>query len=219
MIGRLPTHQLAGVVVLVSFLAGCAVTGGWQPEREGKDVRVDFREYPGSAVPEFRAVVTIDASRSRVVSVMTDFGAWPEWVYGCSHAAVLQTIGYTEAYVYQVTELPIVRDRDMLMHAEMMTTDDEMVIEVESVPDYCENNERSACRVPNESNLVRVTELSATFRIRRLDNDQVEVSWQQHLEPGGHIPAWATRLLLVRVPVWSLRQLKQLAEADTLSGG
>lgn len=219
MIAYLRTHQLAGVVVLVTFLSSCAVTGGWQPKREGKDVRVEFREYPGSAIPEFRAVVTIEASRSSVVSVMTDFGAWPEWVYGSRHAEILQTIGYTEAYVYQVTGLPIVRDRDMLMHAEMTTTDDEMVIEVESVPDYCENNERSSCRVPNESDLVRVTELSATFRIRQLDNDQVEVIWQQHLDPGGHIPAWATRLMLPRVPVWSLRELKQLAEADTLSGG
>lgn len=214
MIANLPTHQLAGVVVLVIFLAGCAITGDWQPESEGKDVRVDFRAYPGSAIPEFRAVVTIDASRSSVVSVMTDFGGWPEWVYGCRHAEILQTIGYTRAYVYQVTELPVVRDRDMLMHAEMKAMDDEVVIEVESVPNYCENNERSSCRVPNESDLVRVTELSATFRIKQLDNDQVEVSWHQHLDPGGNIPSWATRLMLGKVPTWTLRRLKQLVEAD-----
>lgn len=215
MIARLSTHQLAGVAVLVLFLTGCAVTGGWQPGREGEDVRVDFREYPGSVIPEFRAVVTIDASRSSVVSVMTDFDAWPEWVYGCRHAKILQTIGYTEAYVYQVTGLPIVRDRDMLMHAEMTTADDEVIIEVESVPDYCENNERSSCRVPNESDLVRVTQLSATFRIKRLDNDQVKVIWQQHFDPGGSIPSWATRLMLLKVPTWSLRRLKQLAEGDS----
>lgn len=214
MIERLPTYQLAGVIVLVTFLSGCAVTGGWQPERDGKDVRVDFREYPGSAIPEFRAVITIHASRSSVVSVMTDFGAWPEWVYGCRHAEILQTIGYTRAYVYQVTELPIVRDRDMLMHAEMTAMEDEVVIEVESVPDYCKNNERSSCRVPNESDLVRVRELSATFRIKQLDDDQVEVSWQQHFDPGGNIPSWATRLMLAKVPTWSLQRLKQLAEAD-----
>lgn len=213
MIARLPTHELAGVVALMVLLAGCTVTGGWQPVREDKDVRVDFRKYPGSAIPEFRAAVTIDASRSSVVSVMTDFGAWPEWVYGCRQAEILQTIGYTEAYVYQVTGLPIVRDRDMLMHAEMTATIDEVVIEVESVPNYCENNGRSSCRVPNESDLVRVTELSATFRIRQLDNDQVEVIWQQHLDPGGKIPSWATRLMLAKVPTWSLRRLKQLAEA------
>jgi len=208
-----------GVLLTVVLLAGCAVTGGWQPVRDSKAVQVYLREHPNSPIPEFRAVTTFNASLGRVVSILTDFGAWSDWVYGYRHAEILQTIGYTEAYIYQIIDLPIVRDRDMLMHAELRRRDEsnEVIIEVESAPHYCDNSQRSACRAPNESDLVRVTELSATFRLKQLDNNQVELVWRQHLEPGGRLPAWLTRLMLARVPVSSLRELRKQVEADTVT--
>ncbi len=147
------------------------------------------------------------------MSIMTAFGDWPGWVYGCKRAMIVHSIGYREAYLYQVTELPLVRNRDVLIHATISPRQNggEIVIRFEATPEYCDTKNFSACREPAESNLVRVKKMTGSFHLKQLD-DGVEVTWRQHLDPDGLIPDWATRLMMSRVPVRSLRRLEELAE-------
>ena len=86
-------------------------------------IELEFEQVADSGVPKFTAVTRLQAPMSKVMSVLMDFSRWPEWVYGCKRSEVLQIIGYQEAYVYQVTALPLVRDRDAIVHARLSSND------------------------------------------------------------------------------------------------
>lgn len=206
-------------VILLLLLSGCAVTGGWQQVRQGEAVDLYYRAHPDSPIPRFRAVVSIDASRAAVMSVLTDFGSWPEWLYRCESAEIIGTRGYREAWIYQVTDLPVVRNRDVIMHATISTNvgEDDVVIEARTAPEYCDSAEadgRSVCREIRNANHVRVAALSGRFRIRSLEGGQVQVVWEQHIDPGGMLPDWLVRMMLDDLPMRSLRRLKQIVERE-----
>lgn len=203
------------------LLNACAVHGDWRLQQETDAVRYFEREYPGSAIPEFRAEVRIRASLQDVMNVLTDFASHPDWIHRLESTGVVRTAGFAEAYLYQVVDLPLIADRDMLVHGRIVPKEPgkHVVLELKAVPDYCDGKEISACEAPNRSDLVRVRQLSGIFDIRRVEPDWVEVSWCQHLDPGGAVPAWATRLMLADVPIESLRNLKTLVEGSETQSG
>lgn len=211
------SYRMVAAVLGAALLGGCAVHhDDWRLREAADEVRYYERAYPGSAIPEFRAEVRIRASLQQVMSVVTDFSSHPDWIHRLRSADIVKTVGFTKAYLYQVVDLPLIADRDMLVHGRIVpkTLGEHVVLELEAAPDYCRGRTITACEVPNRSGLVRVRQLSGTFDIRRIDPDWVEVSWQQHLDPGGAMPAWATRLMLKDVPTKSLRNLKALVEGS-----
>ena len=204
---------------ILFFLGSCAVTGGWQFKKETGDVQLYMQEYPDSAIPEFRATVKIHSSIEKIMMVLSDFSGYPDWVYRCKSARVIKLVDFTEAYIYEVIALPLVRDRDMVIHAQTLRAEsgDEMMIRLNAVPDYCNDQDTEPCRKVNKSGLVRVRQSTGSFHLRRIDEDWVEVTWQQHLDPGGLIPAWATRLNLGATPLRSLNNLKAKVERENVT--
>lgn len=219
MIGSVNRGALLALAVVL--LSACAVHGDWRLQKDTESVQYFEREYPGSAIPEFRAEVRIHASFQDVMAVLTDFSTYPDWVHRLRSIEIVRTVGFTEAYLYQVTELPVIRDRDMLMRGRIVPEEPgrHVVLELEAAPDYCRDKTIEACEKPNRSELVRVRESTGRFDVRQIEPGRVEVVWRQHLDPGGAVPAWATRLMLKDVPIRSLRNLKALAENSHTQSG
>ena len=196
---------------------GCTTT---YPDAETPHaIELEFEQVANSGVPKFTAVTRLQAPMSKVMSVLMDFSRWPEWVYGCKRSEVLQIIGYQEAYVYQVTGLPLVRDRDAIVHARLSSDDsgDKLTIVFESAPDYCVKNERDACQITNQENTIRMRELVGQFVLQRRSKDETILTWEQYTEPAGMIPDWATALMLPRVPGRSLTQLQNMLRDDAIA--
>lgn len=202
---------------LIALLGSCAVTGGWQLKQDNGGIQLYMQEYPDSAIPEFRATVKIHSTLEKTMMVLTDFSRCPDWVYQCKAANVIELVDFTEAYIYQIIDLPVVRDRDILIHGRTIRGDsgDDMWIEMNAAPDYCDNNDSEVCRKTKNSNLVRITQSTGSFHVKQIDKKWVEVTWQQHFDPGGLIPDWAARLKLGEVPVKSLSRLKAILEHES----
>jgi len=202
-------------VVVALLLNACAVTGDWQQRADDDGVRVYLREYPGSDLPEFRAQVTINATVSQVMMVLTDFQSYPRWVYQCESVTLIESQGYTEAWLYQVNDLPLISDRDMIVHGIINSagTGKKVSIELQAAPDYCTNNDADVCQQIRDSDHVRVRDASGHFTVEQQGDDQARVTWQQFLDPGGALPHWLVRLMVTRVPMQSLQQLKSLVES------
>lgn len=216
------SYRMVAAVLGAALLGGCAVHhDDWRLREAADEVRYFERAYPGSVIPEFRAEVRIRASLQDVMNVLTDFASHPDWIHRLASASVIRTVGFAEAYLYQVVDLPLIADRDMLVRGRIVPVEPgrHVVLELEAAPNYCDGKAISACEAPNRSGLVRVRQLSGTFDIRQVDPGWVEVSWQQHLDPGGAVPAWATRLMLEDVPIKSLRHLKALVEGSETQAG
>jgi hypothetical protein len=208
-------YRLA-LVLPVILLSSCAVTGGWQFKKEDKGVQLYLQEYPDSAIPEFRGTVRINSTTQQIMMVLTDFADYPNWVYQCKEARIVEEVSNTEAYIYQVIDLPLVRDRDILLHGKTISVDsgNDITIQLNAVPDYCQHKNTTVCQTAINSNRVHVTQSVGSIHLKQIDQDWVEVTWQQHLDPDGAIPDWATRLLLANVPIKSLERLKAIVEQD-----
>lgn len=205
-------HQLSCCcfLLLSLLLNSCATTN--KDSTLVSEIDIRLQAIPDSNIPQFVAVTHINASLPEVMTYLMDFASWPSWVYGCQQAQVLQMIGYQEAYVYQATSLPIVRDRDVIIHARLSTTNDGNTITIvfEAAPDYCLNNQRTSCKAVKNSKLVGIRKLAGQFVLQRIAANETKLTWEQHMEPGGMIPDWATRMMLPGVPERSLKQLQQI---------
>ncbi len=195
---------------------GCTTT---QPDTvKHNSIKLEFEQVTNSGVPKFTAVTRLQAPMSKVMSMLMDFSRWPEWVYGCKRSEVLRTIGYQEAYVYQVTGLPLVRDRDVIVHARLSSDDDGNMLKIvfEATPDYCLEDTREACQKTKLQNTVRVRALVGQFVLQRIAADETLLTWEQYTEPGGLIPDWATTFMLPRIPERSLTQLQGMLYDDAV---
>lgn len=206
--------MLVLALLMISLAASCANTSPRDHATVIDGIELRFKDFPDSSIPTFVATVRIESSVGNLMAMLMDFSRWPKWAYGCERIDVLQTIGYTEAYLYQVTNVPMIRDRDSILHAISTVSDDGVVIEFESAPDYCLNNEKSACESTNNSKLIRVREMSGSFSLKQISDKEVEVTWRQHQDPGGLVPKFLVRSNLSDIPLKSLTRLKALAESN-----
>lgn len=210
----IPYFLVLGLSVL--SLNGCAsLSPDWQLQKQSDGISYSTRQSQQQpSLPEFKASVRINASIPDVMALVTDFSRHPEWVYRCKELSIISLKGYTEAYLYQVNSLPVIKDRDIILHARTLSSDDgsQVRILLSAAPHFCDNNDDEDCAAIRESKYIRVTEAEGEFVLNKIDNATTEIIWQQFLTPGGAIPNWLFRAMLADVPMQSLRRLKELLE-------
>ncbi len=215
---------LAALFVSVAVLPGCAqLPASWQVQKEKPPVTYSTRSSPLPALPEFKAEVTVQAPMSVVKNILMDFARHPQWVFGCQRSDIIALDNYTDATVYQITQLPIVRNRDVIMAAKARDGENNQgqptfTVTLEAAPDFCQNNTSAGCQRVNQSKLVRVRQAQGSFTLTELAPGQTQVIWQQYLDPAGNLPAWLYRANLAQVPIKTLRNLKQLVESEVAGG-
>jgi len=148
------------------------------------------------------------------MEVVSDFSRSHEWIYQCKETKVIALVGYSEAYIYQINALPLIKDRDIILHGRINPSDDgnEVRINLSAAPTYCDNNDDEDCQKLVRSPYVRVTQAEGEFILSKIDSNKTTITWQQFLDPGGAIPHWLFRAMLPQVPIQSLQNLKRLVE-------
>lgn len=186
----------------------------WKLEKTKDKVAFYLRDYPGTSIPEFKAVTQIQATMASILAVLLDIKAYPEWVHQCTRAFTIDAENDQEQYVYQVSRLPLARDRDMILHAELSHSNHGrvVVIQLEAEPDYCKKNKVPACKQIDPSRYIRVEESLGSYRLKRLNGSLVELTWQQYINPGGKLPSWLIRALISDIPVKTLNALHDMVQ-------
>lgn len=201
------------MLLLVLPLATFA-SSDWRLEKTQEKVEFFLRDYPGSSIPEFKAVTQIPTSMTAIVAVLLDVESYPKWVHRCRESFTLETVDTHEKYVYQVNRLPFARDRDLILHAELsrQSHEGEIVIHLEAAPDYCERNSVAACDRIEPDRYLRIEESEGSYRLAQLDENTVEVTWQQYLDPGGRLPGWLVRRSISTIPINTLNALHEMVK-------
>jgi len=209
--------RLLTLLILTNSLVACTSLGpDWRLTKQRDGIDYYARQSAQKSLPEFKATVKINASIPDVMQVVTDFNRYPEWVYQCQETRVIALKGYSEAYIYQINSLPVIKDRDIILHGVTHRSEDgqQMQIQLNAAPHYCENNDDEDCVAIVESPYVRVTDATGEFTLTKIDNHTTEIVWQQYLDPAGAIPHWLFRAMMARVPLQSLQKLKTIVEAN-----
>ena len=167
----------------------------WEFQGEKDDVKLYWRGYPDSAIPEFLAITQIPAAMAQVLGVLLDVESCPQWVDKCREAVLVGQLHPDQQIIYQVNKVPLAKDRDILFSAKIDYEDAgrRITIHIDSASDYCDTATAPVCEKIRAAQYVRVEQLQGFYRLVMIDENLVEVTWQQHLELGGNLPAWIVR--------------------------
>lgn len=181
----------------------------WEASTSTNGVQLYLRDYPDSGLPEFKGVTVLDASMASVIAVLLDVQAYDEWVHQCERAFVLASINPREQYIYQVNKIPWARDRDIILRAELSYRDNgrNIRIAVSATPDFCQTHDIANCERIDTGRFVRVEQSKGSYYLEQLAANRVRVTWQQHIDPGGRIPAWLARPQIKELPLKTLANL------------
>ena len=162
-----------------------------------------------SDIVTFKAITYINAPTDSILAVMLDNEACEEWVHACEESILIKSINFNERYHYQIHDVPYpFTNRDFIFHSIMRhdPVTKTISITMTSDMDYCHKNESDLCQNYKETELVRVTKSLGQYTLEPVDKG-TKITWVQHTDPGGNLPAWLINHCLSKTPYLTLKNL------------
>ena len=175
----------------------------WTLAVDEPNLTIHTRRATSDSIREFRAVTEIRASLESVMSIFEDVSRLPDWYDRCVEARRLAREEDADV-IYVRTNLPFpVADRDIAFRNSTTWQGTDLVLyRAEAAPDLA----------PRTDGVVRVPEMTSTWKFRRISENRTQVQFQQRSHPGGAIPSWLANAMVTSMPRNSLRNLAQLVE-------
>lgn len=175
----------------------------WKLKKEVNDLQVFVRKSEDSALKEIKVRYIANASMSNVVSVLRDVPAFPEWIYNCAEARVLERISDTETIYYSRIAFPFpMNDRDFIAHSKLWQNADTKEIFIKVTGDYN--------YLPIKKDIVRLPKIVINWHIQPLSNGKIQVEYHLLSDPGGSIPVWLVNMAIDKGPVNSMQNFKKM---------
>ncbi|HNW51432.1 MAG TPA: START domain-containing protein [Prolixibacteraceae bacterium] len=179
----------------------------WKFIHTKEGVSIYNREVKGSNLKEFKGEVTVNASLSTIMAVVTDIDNYPNWVYQTKVAKILKKETDNLQYLYVVIkgQWPV-QDRDIVYKCQVTQnpSTQEVVISMIGAPNF----------MPPQKDIVRMPEANGAFTLTPVGKDQTKVTYQLQAATGGIIPQWVADLVVVDSPYVTLNNLRQEIKKD-----
>lgn len=188
---------VAGLLVTT----GHAAESGWEQKRDRDGIQVFTRNVEGSPYDAVRSTTIVDNVRlSALVALIEDAEACPNWADRCAESYVVERVSDAESYVYTHNDMPFpVKDRDVIAHVVWTQDADSLAVEM--------NSEAVAGKMEEVSGRLRLQNANAKWRFEPLENGQVRIISEAHIDPGSSLPGWVTNMLLVDTPYETMKSL------------
>jgi hypothetical protein len=205
---------LGALAVCLALLAGAgpwcanawaeAGLGEWKLERREHGITVSRRQRAGDMLAAFRGEGRVKAHVLQVLAVILDVREVERWAYGITDAHSVRHIDDRTELVYLYSDTPWpVRDRDMVVRrsVHIVTPGTEFGV--------CLRCEPSASQP--RTGVIRVRACDSSFRIRKVDAETTEVTYEMSLDPEGALPTWASSWVARTAPVRTLLAIESRA--------
>ena len=202
---RIPSLLLA--VCCSALFATDEKEAKWILAKDEENIKVYTRKVEGTNLKEFKGVVTIKASLTSLVVLVSDAAAAPEWLANCSETAVLKQISTKEFYTYSLSKAPWpVADRDSIVHNLISQDRDTLVVTIKQTgkPD----------RIKEKKNITRVKRIEGVWQFTPKKDGNIEIVYQNLSDPGGAIPVWLVNSSLVSQPYGTLIKLQEVVKRE-----
>jgi len=210
------SYQQICIILFLLLPMGTTHAGDWVLAESDDGIDIYLRDVPDSGIQEFRASVTISSSLDSIMAVFSDTQACPEWFHQCDQALQVMQTGFADRVNYQVSDFPFpADDRDILFQT-LLTQDaitKTVMMTVTAQPDYCVGKSSAACQQINAADYVRMRKAAGFYRLELTDGG-VQVTWQQHTEPGGSLPDWLVNAMVVDIPRNTLKGLRVIVQRE-----
>ena len=196
-----PIHIGLLFLILFTVRQHVSAQSDWELRTEKQDIKVYTRTFPDSKFKAIKVELILQATMSRLVTVLLDIKTAPQWVYATKSATVLKQVSPLDVIYYSEVKLPWpMSNRDFIAH--LITTQDPhthiVTILGPTLNDY----------VPEKKDLVRVKRSEGKWVLTPMDKGYIRVEYTLRTDPGGDIPAWLFNLFVTKGPLESFEHLK-----------
>lgn len=188
-------------VLSVLFLASFDNDSSWELKKDKDGISVYTRAVEGSSFAEFKGVVVVNSTLTAFVAMLKDVDSYPNWVNDCVEAKLLSANTKMEQVHYLVSNVPFpLDDRDMIVHLDYnMRSKTTLEIEISTLP----------FKVLEKENIVRIKEMKGIWIITQLNETEIQIQYQLHVNPSGSIPSWIANATVVDAPFYTLQNMRE----------
>jgi len=143
-----------------------------------------------------------------ILEVFKDIPSFPQWYGFCKEIRLLKQEGEDRRIIYFVLETTgPVKDRDMVIDARD-TKDLQAGRALISMSAFKEDY------VPRVGKYVRMTEMTGSAALVRVDADTTNVVYTVKADPAGYIPSFISNMLQKEQPYLTLKGLREMVKRD-----
>lgn len=173
----------------------------WELKKEDDGVKVYTREIEGSSLKAFKAEAVMKGKLSSFVAVLQDVESY---IYLFNDMTEATLIEITDTFHIHVTETNVpwpVDDRyGVYSNSYSQRYDHKTVtVKVNALEGYTSDRKGK----------VRITKAKGQWTIHPVGDDNVDVTFEMHVEPGGSVPTWMINMFLVDTPLKDMKTLRE----------
>ena len=192
-------------LALLCWVSVSVYAEGWDLAIDRHQVQVWTGVQEDSAIKAFRARTVVHSSLAALVALFYDVAAAPDWIDHCQRVLALRRNEAQHSYVLLMeTHMPWpLANRDTLMQGRWWQDPQTLVVHLEA-------RDADPAFYPPRPSFIRTRQLRSDWTFRPLGHGLVEVSTEGHVDPRGHLPAWAINIVLQEAPYNTMRNLQSI---------
>jgi hypothetical protein len=182
------------------------VSAPWKVALEDEGITVYKRNRASSPYEEVRAEALLDGTVSQFTPFFSDPTNYKKWVYGALDTQLLESTQPMDFVFRGVFQIPWpFENRELISHVVIAEKSDPATLTA--------TLSHTVTSHKTSPELVRVERFESLWSVVQASERQVRFSIEMYVEPGGKLPPFVVNLVLSRIQLWSIKNLrKQIAE-------
>ena len=178
----------------------------WSEKQNRDGIKIEVRKLQNQKYEEIRAETIIDSSVTEVFQFISDTKTCKKWVYRCWFSEEHKSKDPETKVIYQLTKFPFpFKSREVFLTTKTsLNSDNSIKIRMESI----QNEKRE------KSSSIGIKKASIEYLLIPTPGGATRISWQQYVDPGGNLPAWAVDKENITFMQKSLEKLKKIMASD-----
>jgi hypothetical protein len=179
-------------------------SNNWKLVKTENDIKIYTRDSESSKIKEFKAVTIVTAKMDYIDKLIENISDYPKWQANIASANVLKQITKTTRYIYYTTCVPWpLTNRDVVLFSEKkIDADGTITYTLTGKPDY----------IKEKKNFIRIRNIKSICRIKPLENDKIEITFESFGDPEGSIPDSVINLFMADSPYRTLVNLRKMVD-------
>lgn len=178
----------------------------WKASKQKNGISTFTTKIAGSKYKAVKGETTLDIPLAKLVAVINDADACPEWADMCKKSYVHKQVSNSEAYIYTLNDLPWpVKDREVLAHV-VWSKNSDGVITMNSTA-VLDTDIKSP-------NTVQIETANARWEFTPLSDQETLTRFEIHMDPNGQIPGWLLNRLVLNSPFTTFKSLAEQASKE-----
>ena len=206
-----PLHRLACLIVALLFpmLASASEPQvAWEEIADEQGIKVFQRKVPGTSFVSFRGVGVMPADIYDVYSVIFDIKNKTKLLANCAKYELLKVKAPGNLVIYSRTQAPflLISDRDSVLETRVTFAPKEKRI-------YARFKKGDDSLLPEQDGAVRTLKLQGEWILEALEDGTTRLTYEVNADPGGLLPAWLVNLGSRKLPLKTLKNMREQLNA------